>query len=52
MITVPDFAGYSKERATAGRAGDSCDKERYSTAPPNTLYLKALKQVLSIRKDI
>ena len=46
MITVPDFAGYSKERATAvaGELGIPITiKERYSSAPPNTFISQSIK---------
>ena len=46
MITVPDFAGYSKEKATAvaGELGIPITiKERYSSAPPNTFISQSIK---------
>src|SRR5690606_5812255 len=46
MITVPDFTGYSKERATAlaGELGIPVTiKERYSSAPPNTFISQSIK---------
>lgn len=46
MITVPDFTGYSKERATAlaGELGIPLTiKERYSSAPPNTFISQSIK---------
>ncbi|NLY60970.1 MAG: PASTA domain-containing protein [Clostridiales bacterium] len=53
MITVPDFAGYSKERATAvaGELGIPVTiKERYSTAPPNTFISQSIKAGTEYKK--
>ena len=46
MITIPDFSGYSKERATAVAGGLGIPitiKERYSSAPADTFISQSIK---------
>jgi beta-lactam-binding protein with PASTA domain len=46
MITIPDFSGYSKERATAVAGGLGIPitiRERYSSAPADTFISQSIK---------